>query len=147
MDTAKITNKALKLTYLINSLKGYAFDLVSHLSIEEANFDPAITLLKAEFLDENFLIHQHLREIREYKVSVDSDFLSAKKFLNTVRSHLQDLKNFGCDFTEESSSGLLLLSDVVFLKLPSDLRREIIRKGGKAFPTLNEIFSCYHDVY
>ena len=48
-----------KLTYLRSYLTGYAYKIISHLSITNDNFDIAITLLKDELLDTEFIADEY----------------------------------------------------------------------------------------
>ena len=146
IEAGGITSGSAKLTYLFGYLENYAFDIVSHLSIKDDNYPLAIKLLKDEFLDVEFLIHEYLRKILLYQVNFDDEFSGSKRFINDVRSYVQDLKNFELDFLKSGSAGLKLLSDIVFQKLPTLLRRELIRKVGNPYPNLIELFDNYHQV-
>ena len=52
-----------KLTYLRSFLSGYAFKVISHLSISDDNYAVALTLLKDEFLDVPYIVDSCFQQI------------------------------------------------------------------------------------
>lgn len=142
-----ITDSA-KLTYLRSFLSDYAFTIISHLSISDENFDVAIDLLKAEFLDEEFIVEEHFKKIISSQPKYDPDFNNVKSYLNEMRAIVHDLQTYSLDFLnpKADSAGLKLLSHIIFNKLPSSLRRELMHKTKSNYPSLIHIFENYQDV-
>ena len=52
-----------KLTYLRGYLKGYAFRVISHLSVSDDNYSVALKLLKEEFLDEEYIVDETFKTL------------------------------------------------------------------------------------
>ena len=50
-------SKSVKLTYLKNYIRGYAAKVISHLIIEDQNYDVALAILDAEFLSVKEIVH------------------------------------------------------------------------------------------
>ena len=135
-----------KLTYLRGYLTDYAFSVISHLSISNENYKAALDLLNAEFLDKEFIIEEYFTKIISKSPKYDPQFEDVKKYLNETRACIHDLKNYGVDLLLPNSSGLKLISHIVFNKLPAILKRELVHKIGSNYPSLKELFDNYHDL-
>ena len=148
-----------KLTYLRGYLTDYAFSVISHLSNSNENYKAALDLLKAEFLDKEFNIEEYFTKIISNSPKYDPQFEDVKKYLNETRACIHDLKNYGVDLLLPNSSGLKLISHIVFNnsglklishivfnKLPAILKRELVHKIGSNYPSLKELFDNYHDL-
>ena len=51
-------SESVKLTYLRSYLRGYAFKVISHLTISEENYPVALALLEREFLNKDLTIEE-----------------------------------------------------------------------------------------
>src|SRR5215469_7781531 len=80
--------EAVKLQYLCSYVKGYAYSIISHLSIINSNYSVALKLLKDEFLDVKFITDEIFKIIINYKLDAgyDKDFAYLKTFINKLRS-------------------------------------------------------------
>ena len=137
-----------KQIYLFSYLKDYAHSVVCHLPIADGNYEIAIELLKKEFLDLEYIKDETLKNLLNAFPSNerDGDYTNIKSYCNEIKSYIYELKVNDLDFLEEGSSGNLLISHIVFNKLPSILKRELIRKTANNYPTINQIFEHYHDI-
>ena len=127
-------------------LTDYAFSVISHLSISNENYKAALDLLNAEFLDKELIIEEYFTKIISNSPKYDPQFEDVKKYLNETRACINDLKNYGVDLLLPNSSGLKLISHIVFNKLPAILKRELVHKIGSNYPSLKELFDNYHDL-
>ena len=58
-----VTSGAVKLAHLRGYLTDTAFDIVSHLTLEDANYELAIELLDEQFLDKPFMLDEIMQQI------------------------------------------------------------------------------------
>ena len=100
------------------------------MSISNENYKAALDLLNAEFLNKEFIIEEYFTKIISNSPKYDPQFEDVKKYLNETRACIHDLKNYGVDLLLPNSSGLKLISHIVFNKLPSILKRELVHKIG-----------------
>ena len=107
-----------KLTYLRGYLKGYAFRVISHLSISDDNYSFALKLLKEEFLDEEYIIDETFKLLLCKSPKFDHSFANVRCFINDCRSMLHELKLYGVDLLESGSAGCKLMSQSSFLSSP-----------------------------
>ena len=146
----KISNVQTKITPVKTDTSShvidYAFSVISHLSISNENYKAALDLLNAEFLDKEFIIEEYFTKIISNSPKYDPRFEDVKKYLIETREFIHDLKNYGVDFLLPNSSGLKLISHIVFNKLPAILKRELVHKIGSNYPSLKELFDNYHDL-
>ena len=135
-----------KLTYLWSYLTGYAYKIISHLSITDDNYDTAIDLLKDEFLDTEFIADEYFRQIIKASPKYDQSFENVRQYLNETRAALHELKSYNIDLLEENTSGNKLISHIIFDKLPNVIKRELVHKVDSNFPTVNQLFDNYNDI-
>jgi len=136
---------ASKLTYLRGYVRGYALKVIEHLSITDENFEVALTLLKKEFLDIALIIDDTIVKILNSKPGYDQTYHESKVYLSQMRALLFELKGIGYDYTIEDSPGCIMVSHILFSKLPMPLKRELTHKLNSNYPSLNSIFECYND--
>ena len=135
-----------KLTYLRSYLTGYAYKIISHLSITDDNYDTAVALLKDEFLDTEFIADEYFRQIIKASPKYDVNFENVRQYLNETRAALHELKSYNIDLLEEDTSGNKLISHIIFDKLPNIIKRELVHKVDSNFPTINQLFDNYNDI-
>jgi len=138
-------SKAMKLTYLKTYLKGYALKLVQHLQVNDINYDVALELLNSEFMNKPSIVDDLLKKLLELKPKFDHSYLETKIFINEVRCILSDLKVYEYDFLTDKA-GNLLISHIVFSKLPMPFRQELVRKTNNNFPSVQDIFNNYVEI-
>ena len=73
-----------KLTYLKSYLKGYALKIVTHLQVTDSNYQIALDMLDAEFLNKPALIDDLIRQLLSLKPKFDQTFLETKMYINTI---------------------------------------------------------------
>ena len=75
-SSGKLTDSS-KLTYLRSFLSGYAFKVISHLSISDDNYAAALPLLKDEFLDVLHMVDSCFQQILSMSPKFDPSFAGA----------------------------------------------------------------------
>jgi hypothetical protein len=135
-----------KLTYLRSYLTGYAFKIISHLSINNENYDIALHLLRDEFLDIEYIIDESMKQFMDNSPKFDYNFGEVRLYLNETRALLYELKTYDIDLMEDGSAGAKLASHIIFSKLPNILKRELVHKVNNNFPSIREIFGNYSDI-
>ena len=135
-----------KLTYLRSYLQGYAYKIISHLSITDENYETALSLLKAEFLDLEFITDEYFRQIVNTQPKYDQDWENVRQYLNETRAALHELKSYNIDLLDENTAGNKFVSHLIFHKLPNTIRREFVHKVNTNFPSINQIFENYNDI-
>ena len=63
VDSSGKLSDSSKLTYLRSFLSGYAFKVISHISISDDNYVAALTLLKDEFLYVPYIVDSCFQQI------------------------------------------------------------------------------------
>jgi hypothetical protein len=142
----KDLSKSAKLAYLHGYLRGYAYNIVKHLTINDDNYDKALKLLEDEFYDVSLLIDDSFKKLIELSPGYDQSFNSTRLYINEIRSLVFELRNYELDFLEADTAGCALLSHIVFSKLPNILKRELVHKVGTNYPTLDDIFDNYAEL-
>ena len=137
---------SVKLTYLRSYLTGYAYKIIAHLSISDANYPVAISLLESEFLDIEHITDEYLKQIINSNPKFDSEFEGLRQFLNETRAALHELKGYNVDLLEEGTAGNKLYSHIIFGKLPNAFKRELVHKVNSNYPTINQLFANYQDI-
>ena len=108
-----------KLTYLRGYLEGYAFRVISHLSVSDDNYySVALKLLKEEFLDEEYIVDETLKLVIFKLPKFDLSFTDVRCFINYCRSMLHELKAYRVDLLDGGSAGCKSMSHIIFSKLP-----------------------------
>ena len=144
IDSKKHLSESAKLSYLIGYLRDYALKQVSHLSLTDSNYKVALNLLKEEFLYQEFIIDETLKNILKAMPSeeYDPEFLNIKYYLSEIKSYLYELQQYNLNFFQEGSSGNILISRMIMNKLPKIEVKELINKIN-IYPSL---FNCYNEV-
>ena len=137
-------SSSIKLTYLRSYLKGYALKIVQHLIVSDINYDVALALLDTEFLNKDEIIENLLAKFLNLKIKYDHDFLGTKIYLTEIRCIISDLESYGVDLN--NGGGNILVSHIVFHKMPYSFQQELVRKLGNYYPTVTHIFDNYVDI-
>ena len=143
----QMTTLTARFSYLRSLLEGYAFQVISHLTVTEANYQVALNMLIEEFLDSDFLVDEMFKELLTDFPAYDVEYLGVKKYIAKVRASLYELSNtFHIDLLSEDSGGNKLISHVVFNKLPGLVKRELVNIVKTNYPKIQDIFSNYQAV-
>ena len=134
-----------KLTYLKGYLSGYAGKLVEHLSDNDANYAVALDLLNREFLNKKAIVSELSNKLFSLKCKFDPSYCETKLFISELRGILADLKIYDCDVVGENASNVLI-SNLIFSKLPLPFKQELARKIGNNYPSISQIFDNYVEV-
>ena len=116
VDACGKLSDANKLTYLRSYVTGYAFNVISHLSISDDNYTVALKLLKDEFLDIPFIIDESFKTLIASSPKFDPDFAGARSYINECRALVYELKQYQVDLLDVNTSGCNLLSHIIFFK-------------------------------
>ena len=135
-----------KLTYLRGYLKGYAFRVISQLSVSDDNYSVALKLLKEEFLDEEYIVDETFKLLISKSPKFDLSFTDVRCFINDCRSMLHELKVYGVDLLDGGTAGCKLMSHIIFSKLPPSVKRELVHKVNSNYPTVDQLFDHYNDI-
>ena len=140
IDACCTLSNANKLTYLRSYLSGYALKIITHLSVTDDNYDVAFSLLKEEFLDIPYIVDESFKTLLSSSPSFDTAFDGLRTYVNECHAIIHDLKQYDIDLMEEDTAGCKLLSHIIFSKLPTSVKRELIHKVDNNYPSLTEIF-------
>ena len=146
IDACGTLSSANKLTYLRSYLSGYALKIITHLSVTDDNYDVAFSLLKEEFLDIPYIVDESFKTLLSSSPSFDTAFDGLRTYVNECRAIIHDLKQYDIDLMEEDTAGCKLLSHIIFSKLPTSVKRELVHKVDNNYPSLSEIFDNYREI-
>ena len=135
---------AQKLIYLKGYLTGEALNLIENIPVEDGKFDEAIDLLDQNFLDKDLIIDKTLSSI--LSAPEVSQVKEVESFIRLIINKVHDLKGVGVDLTRKNTSGLLLLSKIINLKLPRQFLIELSRVTNTNYPTFNLLVERYQDI-
>ena len=146
IDACGQLSNASKLTYLRSYLSGYAFRVISHLSVSDDNYDAAIKLLKEEFLDVEYIVDETFKTLLGNSPKFDLTFSDVRSYINDCRSMVHELKLYGVDLLADGSAGCKLLIHIIYSKLPPSVKRELVHKVNTNYPTIAQLFDHYNDI-
>ena len=143
---SSVSSDKAKLSLLKSYLTGYAAQLISYLTLEEANYEVAMKLLTEEFLDIPLIVDEIFKQLLDTSSKYDANFINRKQFLSETRMDLSELRtSYNLDFFEEETPGFRIISHIVCVKLPSILQRELVHKVDTNYPTIKDIFDNYNE--
>ena len=120
---------------------------IAHLGPESGNYQPCIDALKAQYLDEPFLIDEYFKQILNDVPAFDEDYGKTSQYLATVRNKLHNLKtHYKVDLLAAGTGGNKLLSHIVFSKLSGELRKALIAETKSNYPTFDEIMNNTNNI-
>ena len=128
-----------KLIYLRSYLTGYAFRVISHLSMSDDNHDVALKLLKEEFLDEEYIVDETFKLLLSKSPKFNHSFTDVRCYINDCRSMIHELKLYGADLLEDGSAGCKLMSHIIFSKLPPLLGESLFTR---LIPIIHPLLIC-----
>ena len=135
---------AVKLVILKSSLEGRALSLIENLAITDENYNDAVRLLDAEFLDVEYIFNKTLSDIINTK-----PFDSIEKtndFLVRLRSQMLELQKIDYNFLLPDSTGNELISLIIRGKIPKNVLIEISRKSLVTYPKIHHIFEHFFEI-
>ena len=138
---AGIPDKARKLAHLQDSLTGKARRLVGRLQLSAENYDVALEKLRDEYLDRDAMKEEIFAHLIEFVPKFNKDLNLVREYLSRVGDDLIELKDLvNLDFMAEET-GNALMSFLVFRKLPSEVKRDLIRVAETDYPDLKQILN------
>ena len=113
-----------KFNYLKSYMEGAAAESIEGLSLTNANYEEAITILKSRFGNKQQIINRHMNILLNLpSVSSENNVKGLRQLHDTVQSNIRSLKNVG---VTSESYGYLLCS-MLMSKLPSSLQLVVSR--------------------
>ena len=110
------------------------------------NYDVTFSLLKEEFLDIPYIVDKSFKTLLSSSPSFDTAFDGLRTYVNECRAIIHDLKQYHIDLMEEGTAGCNLLSHIIFSKLQTSVKRELVHKVDDNYPSLNHIFDNYREI-
>ena len=135
---------SIKFTYLRSYLRGYAFKVISHLAVTDANYNVALDILEREFLNKEFIIDELFAKLLSFKPK-SNVYVDLKIYISEIRCILSDLTVHNVDLLRDSSSAKFV-SHIVFSKLSKDFQQELVRKLDQGYPSFANIEKNYVEV-
>ena len=146
VDAAGQLSDSNKLTYLCGYLTGYAFKVISHLSISDDNYKVAIDLLKDEFLDVPYIVDESFKQLLSKSPTFNTDFAGVRSYINECRAIVYELRQYKVDLLDKDAAGCKLLNHIIFGKLPVSVKRELVHKVNCNYSTIGDLFDHYKDI-
>ena len=135
IKTRPNSSEEFKISYLKSKVRGNADAFIAHLDIVPGNYQPCIDALKAQYLDEPFLIDEYFTQILNDDPMFDEDYGKTSQYLATTRNKLHNLKShYKVDLVTANTGGNKLLSHIVFSKLSGELRKALIAETKSNYP-------------
>ena len=135
-------SKIEKFTYLIGIVEQSAEEAIRGLSLTDANYDEAITILEKRFGNKQQAISKHMDALMNLEVVTSADDVTTLRCLyDGVESHLRGLKGLGV----ASDSYGTLLSSILFNKLPRELCLIISRGVSEDEWSLNKLMEAFEE--
>ena len=114
-----------KFNYLKSLLSGTALEAVAGLTLSEANYQEAVTILNGRFGNRQRIIDKHMDQLLNVSsVTTATNLSGLRRLFDAVENHVRSLKSLGV----ASESYGSLLSSVLLNKLPEEVRLLISRK-------------------
>ena len=148
LDSCGKVGGKYKLSVLRSHLEpeGLAFKLIGDLAITDANYEEAEKILLKEYLDVNRIRDELFHELLNKVPKFETNFEGVRIYVAEIKATMHDLKeSYKADFVVDSA-GYLLISSVVFHKLPFVLQKSLMTKVNSNYPTLTQIFKNISDV-
>ena len=139
-DNNPIYSDEEKFIHLLGSLGKIAFEMVRHLTPEGSNYAVALDILKAEFLDKEYITESIFTRLLQISPPPDNDLMELKAFLTEVKALTYDLKSYGLDCLVPDTVGFRMLSTAIGLKLPRKFKTALIDKTLSNYPNIVDIF-------
>ena len=135
-----------RLQWLQTSMRGDASHLISKLSLNDANYDIAVNLLKSHYLNEDRILDKLLSKITKFSFPCpNKDFSNFTSTFVSLNVYLEEIKSeHHLDFTEGTAERLL--RHIVHHAMPASILDEYRNILSKSFPTFKEFFDNMHKV-
>ena len=133
-----------RLIYLKNFVKGEALNLIESIAVDEFGYKAALDLL-----DFNFLNVKEIRDKTLDSILALNEVKSLKEvepLIRTVSSKLHDLQGLGLDLLVDDSAGLILLSKIIYNRLPRQFFVELFRATKTNYPDFNQVRKVYQEI-
>ena len=140
--TSNMASDSARLTYLRTCLTDFPFQLISHLSINDENYNIALKLLTDEFLDEQYIVDEIFRMLLETSPKYCPEFSDLKSYLIKTKADLFELNtSFDVDLISVNTAGNKLVSHLIYSKLPNNIKKELVRITDTNYPNTDQIFN------
>ena len=137
-----MASDSARLTYLRTCLTDFPFQLISHLSINDENYNIALKLLTDEFLDEQYIVDEIFRMLLETSPKYCPEFSDLESYLIKTKADLFELNtSFDVDLISVNTAGNKLVSHLIYSKLPNNIKKELVRITDTNYPNTDQIFN------
>ena len=128
----------------MTSVKSKALSLIKHYTLENDYYEIALNKLKAKYLNPEVVKHTLLQNILNFKCDTKL-FTKIESLVNKWSTELVELRNVhnldvGADLCKE------LLREILFYRLPADVRIGLIDECGTNYPPLDSILDKFDKV-
>ena len=129
-----------KLNWLMSSVKGNAYEMIKHLTLEDANYEIAKEKLKKAYLDDAKIKDSLAKAIYQYKnQNPEKNYANVIKGLITLENYIAELKNVHKIDCYETAADFLI-SHIITSNLPGPVKIELSNKAETIYPKLTQIF-------
>ena len=131
-----------KFNYLSSLLEGTAKEAVSGLSLTEANYTGAVSMLKKRFGSTQMIVSKHMEALLQVEaVSSTLDVKALRRLFDTISSHVRSLS--AMNVQEDSYSNLLC--PVLINKIPPELQLIVSRKVSEENWSLGKLMAAIEE--
>ena len=138
-----LTN-AQKLIYLKNFVKGEVLNTIENITVNDEGFETAFDLLDFNFLNKEEIRDRTLEEI--LSLSEAKSLKEVESLIRALNSKLHDLKSLNLDLLESNSAGLVLVSKIIYNKLPRHFLIELFRETSTNYRSFNQLLQVYQSI-
>ena len=120
-------------------LEGRALQVIDHLSVSEDSYPVALQLLREQYLDKE-IRREIIQGVLDFHLETPKDLVELNDFIIKTQADVWELQaSYTGDLYDDTSAGAIIISQVLFAKLPSNIKGKLIRISGKIDPTLSAI--------
>ena len=131
-----------KFNYLSSLLEGAAREAIAGLSLTEANYVEAVTMLKKRFGGTQQIVGKHMEALLQVEaVSNSQNVRALRRLFDTISSHVRSLASLN---VKEETYGNLLCP-ILINKIPPDLQLTVSRKVPEAEWELKTLMSTIEE--
>ena len=131
-----------KFNYLRSLLERTALDAIAGLTLSAVNYREAVEILQKRFGNKPLIISKHMETLLNVEpVTSDHSLKELRHLFDTIESHLRSLRSLGV----ESTSYGAMLSPVLLMKLPPELRLIVSRKTSATDLSMDNLLETFEE--
>lgn len=137
-------SKIQKFQYLLSSISGEPYGIISSLELTDANYDIALQLIKDRYDNSRIIVYSHIKEIFEMPVMNKENYRQLKSLIDGTNKHLRALHSLGRPTDN--------WDDIIIFVLTSKLDNVTNKEwqtsvSGKNLPSLKELLEILTKKY